>query len=243
VRQRAGDAKRDGSAKRAPPVPGSSAAPGGILRRFYEALLGHFGPQDWWPGETRFEIVVGAILTQNTAWSNVEKAIANLKRAGALAVEAMEALSEFELAELIRPSGYYRQKAKKLKAFLGYLRCRHGGSLERMFRTPTAQLRSELLGIYGIGEETADSILLYGGDHPIFVVDAYTRRILERHRAAQSSWSYRQIQELFHSEIPHDAAVYNGFHALLVVTGKQHCWKTRPRCEGCPLEGFPHQKE
>jgi endonuclease-3 related protein len=244
VRQRARNARKDGHSKKpAPLVSGCPAAAEGILRRFYEALLAHFGPQDWWPGETRFEIVVGAILTQNTAWSNVEKAIANLKRAGVLAVEAMEALPESDLAELIRPSGYYRQKAKKLKAFLSYLRRKHGGSLERMFRTPTAQLRLELLAIYGIGEETADSILLYGGDHPIFVVDAYTRRILERHRAAQPSWSYRQIQALFHSEIRPDAAVYNGFHALLVVTGKQHCWKRRPRCEGCPLEGFPHQKE
>ena len=211
------------------------------LRRFYRVLSKHFGPQHWWPGDTTFEIVVGAILTQNTAWANVEKAIANLKRAGALSVAAMGALAEGDLGKLIRPSGYYNQKAKKLKAFLAYLQQRHGGSLRRMFRVPTRQLRQELLAIHGIGEETADSILLYGGNHPIFVVDAYTRRILQRHQMIPASASYRQIQEVFHRHVAPSAPVYNEFHALLVQTGKQHCWKSEPRCAGCPLEGFPHR--
>ena len=211
------------------------------LRRFYRALLRRFGPQHWWPGETPFEVVVGAILTQNTAWANVEKAIANLERAGALTIESMEALREPDLAELIRPSGYYRQKAKKLKAFLAYLRRRHRGSLERMFRLPTRQLRRELLSIHGIGEETADSILLYGGAHPIFVVDAYTRRILERHEMIPAGASHQQIQQLFHQKVLPNAPVYNEFHALLVETGKRHCLKSAPRCAGCPLEGFPHR--
>jgi len=211
------------------------------LRKFYRALTNHFSPQHWWPGETPFEIVVGAILTQNTAWTNVEKAIANLKRAGALTVAAMEALPEKELARLIRPSGCYRQKAKKLKAFLAYLRENHGGSLDRMFRLPTGRLRQELLAIYGIGDETADSILLYGGGHASFVVDAYTRRILERHDLIPPGASYRQIQELFHAKVPRGAPVYNEFHALLVQTGKLHCLKSAPRCAGCPLERFPHR--
>ena len=211
------------------------------LPRFYRVLSKHFGPQHWWPGETAFEIVVGAILTQNTAWTNVEKAIANLKRAGALSARAMGALAEPELGALIRPSGYYNQKARKLKAFLAYLQQRHGGSLGEMFRLPTGRLREELLAIPGIGEETADSILLYGGRHPIFVVDAYTRRILERHGMIPTSASYQQIQEVFHQQVTPSAPVYNEFHALLVQTGKQHCWKSEPRCAGCPLEGYPHR--
>src|SRR5712692_2825802 len=210
------------------------------LRSFYRALFKHFGPQHWWPGETPFEIVIGAILTQNTAWTNVEKAITNLKRAGALTVEAMEALPQKKLAALIRPSGYYNQKAKKLRAFLEYLRENHGGSLDRMFGLPTEQLRQELLAIHGIGEETADSILLYGGAHPIFVVDAYTRRVLLRHGLLAPGASYHDIQRLFHAKVPPHAPVYNEFHALLVETGKRHCLKSRPQCEGCPLERFPH---
>jgi endonuclease-3 related protein len=213
------------------------------LGRFYRVLLKHFGSQHWWPGETPFEIVVGAILTQNTAWTNVEKAIGNLKRAGALTVETMEALPEAELAALIRSSGYFRQKARKLKAFLEYLRRNHGGSLERMFRVPTQRLREELLAIHGIGDETADSILLYGGGHAIFVVDAYTRRILGRHGMIAADASYQEIQELFYRKIPPGAPVYNEFHALLVQTGKQHCLRSAPRCAGCPLEAFPHRVE
>ena len=213
------------------------------LRRFYRALQAHFGPQHWWPAETPFEVVAGAILTQNTSWSNVEKAIARLKDAGALSVRAMEAMPEAELAGLIRSSGYYNQKARKLKAFLAYLRSRHRGSLARMFRAPGEPLRRELLALNGIGEETADSILLYAGNHPVFVVDAYTRRILDRHGQIAASASYQDIQKLFHRALPRDAAVYNEFHALIVQTGKQHCLRSAPRCEGCPLDRFPHRRE
>jgi endonuclease III related protein len=152
----------------------------------------------------------------------------------------MESLDEAELAALIRSSGYYRQKARKLKAFLRYLRERHGLSLPRMFAVETAELRRELLGISGIGEETADSILLYAAGHPVFVVDAYTRRILERHHQVSPGATYREIQALFEHEIPRYSAVYNEFHALLVSAGKAHCRRTGPRCQGCPLEGFPH---
>ena len=186
-------------------------------------------------------MIVGAILTQNTSWTNVEKAIANLRRAGALTPRALHAIPLQRLAALVRPSGYYNQKAKKLKAFLDYLRRRHGGSLRRMFRLPTGGLRQELLAIHGIGPETADSILLYAGGHPIFVVDAYTRRILERHRLAAPDASYQDIQELFHREIPPGPAVYNEFHALLVAAGKYHCLSRKPRCAGCPLDRFPHR--
>ena len=219
------------------------ASPEGVPERFYLAMRERFGGQRWWPGDTAFEIVVGAILTQNTSWTNVEKAISRLKSAGALGVETMEELAEPKLAELIRSSGYYRQKARKLKAFLHYLRREHGGSLVKMFETPTARLREELLAVHGIGEETADSILLYGGGHAVFVVDAYTRRILARHNLIAESWSYGQIQALFHGEIRPNAPVYNEFHALLVQTGKRHCLKAAPQCEGCPLDGFPHRSE
>ena len=173
----------------------------------------------------------------------MEKAIGRLKSAGALTVRAMEVLPEARLAELIRSSGYYNQKARKLKAFLGYLRQRHAGSLKRMFRTETQQLRRELLAIPGIGEETADSMLLYGGAHPIFVVDAYTRRILERHQLIGASASYQDTQQFFQGQIPPIAPVYNEFHALLVAAGKEHCLRSAPRCAGCPLERFPHRVE
>ena len=213
------------------------------ISEIFRVLFRHYGPQHWWPGETPFEIVVGAILTQNTAWTNVEKALARLKAAGALTVETMEALPEAELAGLIRSSGYYNRKAKKLRAFLRYLRERQGGSLERMFSTGTAQLRRELLALPGIGEETADSMLLYGGGHAVFVVDAYTRRILARHGLLPGKASYPEIQERLQRAIWPAAARYNEFHALLVVVGKQHCLRRSPRCAGCPLERFPHRTE
>jgi endonuclease-3 related protein len=160
------------------------AVPAHHLRAYYHTLFAAFGPQHWWPSSKSggpFEIIVGAILTQSTAWTNVEKAIANLRRARLLTPRAIERIPLPRLARLIRPSGYFRQKAKKLKAFVRFLRAEHGGSLARMFRTPTAVLRAQLLAVHGIGPETADSILLYAGAHPVFVVDAYTRRILLRH--------------------------------------------------------------
>jgi len=216
------------------------------IARFFAVLLRRYGPQHWWPADTPFEVIVGAILTQSTAWTNVEKAIANLKRAGMLSARGLEALPEADLARLIRPSGYYNQKAKKLKVFLEYLRRRHRGSLARMFRLPASQLRGELLELHGIGEETADSILLYAGGRPAFVVDAYTRRIARRHGLIEASSSrhpasYHDIQALFERHLPRRAAVYNEFHALLVETGKRHCFRRDPQCAGCPLEPFPHR--
>jgi endonuclease-3 related protein len=192
----------------------------------------------WWPAKTRFEVIVGAILTQNTAWANVERAMENLRRAGLLTPAAMERVPLVRLARLVRPSGYFRQKAKKLKAFVRFLRQQHRGSLERMFRSSTLELREQLLAVHGIGPETADSILLYAGGHPVFVVDAYTHRILGRHNLTDGKPDYATAQTLFETHLPRDARLYNEFHALLVNAGKNWCRKNRPRCGDCPL--LPH---
>src|SRR3984893_15279968 len=185
-----------------------------ILRAYYNALFAAQGPQHWWPGRTAFEVIVGAILTQNTSWTNVELAIRNLRREKLLTPRAMASVSLARLARLVRSSGYFRQKAKKLKCFVHFLRSEYGGSLTRMFRTPTAALREKLLEVHGIGPETADSILLYAGEHPVFVVDAYTRRMLERHQLATPRHSYEEIRQLFESNLTPDAPLYNEFHAL-----------------------------
>ncbi len=208
------------------------------LAVYYDALYAALGPQHWWPGRTPFEIILGAILTQNTAWVNVERAIANLRRANLLRPKALERVSSARLARCIRPSGYFRQKAAKLKAFVRFLRKEYSGSLTRMFRTPTAELRERLLAVHGIGPETADSILLYAGEHAVFVVDAYTRRILERHRHAQPRESYDEIREKFERHLPRQAPLYNEYHALIVRTGKEWCRPKSPRCEKCPLRAF-----
>jgi endonuclease-3 related protein len=183
-------------------------------------------------------VIVGAILTQNTAWSNVERAIGNLRGERLLTPAALERVSTPRLARLIRPSGYFRQKARKLKAFVKFLRREFGGSLRRMFRTPTSELRAKLLAVHGIGPETADSILLYAGNHPVFVVDAYTRRILERHGLVPGHAGYDQIQELFERSLPREASLYNEYHALLVNVGKEWCRSRIPRCSECPLQPF-----
>jgi endonuclease III related protein len=205
------------------------------LQQYFQTLSTALGPMKWWPAKTPFEVIVGAILTQSTAWVNVEQALTNLRREGLLKPSRMEQISEPRLARLIRPSGYFRQKAKKLKAFVGFLRRRHGGSLARMFRTPTLELREQLLGVHGIGPETADSILLYAGGHAVFVIDAYTHRILGRHRLSSGKPHYDSAQAFFTNNLPQDAALYNEFHALLVNVGKNWCRKGNPRCEDCPL--------
>jgi len=215
-----------------------SSEPPHAFRQFYDALFSALGPQHWWPGRTPFEIIIGAILTQNTSWANVERAIANLRKAKLLTPAAMEKVSGPRLAKLVRPSGYFRQKARKLKAFMRFLRREYGGSLSRMFRTPTAELREKLLAVHGIGPETADSILLYAGQHPAFVVDAYTRRILERHGHAAPRDSYEQIRARFESALPRDAHLYNEYHALIVQTGKHWCRTKNPLCDECPLAPF-----
>lgn len=202
----------------------------------YETLLGHYGPRHWWPAETPFEVVVGAILTQNTAWKNVEKAIRNLKQLIPLTPEALFGLPEATLSEAIRPSGYYRQKSKRLRNFLGMLADRYASRLDSLFDLPTEALREELLCLSGIGPETADSILLYAAGRPVFVIDTYTIRILSRHHLLPEETSYAEAQQWITDHLPEDIQLFNEFHALLVNVGKDYC-RPRPRCEGCPLEG------
>ena len=211
------------------------ASPSGLLLRYYEALSGALGPMHWWPAQTPFEVIVGAILTQSTAWGNVERAIANLRTAGVLTAPAMLRISTERLSTLVRPSGYFRQKAKKLKAFVRFLESEFGGSLKRMFRTPTAELREKLLSVHGIGPETADSILLYAGNHPVFVVDAYTHRMFGRHGITDGAPNYEKVRAMIESSLPKQVELFNEFHALIVNTGKNWCRKSAPRCEECPL--------
>jgi endonuclease III related protein len=208
------------------------------LTLYFETLSRSLGPMRWWPARTPFEVIIGAILTQNTSWTNVERAIANLRGAKVMTLRAMERISTPRLAQLIRPSGYFRQKAKKLKAFTRFLRRDFGGSLARMFRTPTAVLRERLLEVHGIGRETADSILLYAGEHPTFVVDAYTHRILTRHGITDDKPDYERVRALFERNLPVDVRLYNEFHALLVNVGKNWCRPREPRCTECPLGHF-----
>jgi len=212
--------------------------PEGVLREFYEEMSAALGPMKWWPAKLPFEVIVGAILTQNTAWTNVKLALANLRRGHLLTPRAMARVPQAKLARLIRPSGYYRQKAKKLKAFLEFLEGEYGGSLKRMFATPTVELREELLAVHGIGPETADSILLYAGSHPIFVVDTYTRRLLARHSVVSAEAKYDEVQQLFMRHLPSDQSHFNEYHALIVNVGKKWCRARAPRCGECPLGKF-----
>ena len=200
----------------------------------YDRLHDRYGPQRWWPARSRFEVVVGAILTQNAAWRNAERAIARLRAAKALALPAVVALPPGRLAALLRPSGTFRVKARRLRAFARHVTGRHGGRLGRLLALPLPVLRAELRSIPGIGPETADAIALYAAGRPIFVVDAYTRRILARHRMVAPDADYAHVQAHLMAHLPHDPALFNEFHALLVRVGKEHC-RTRPRCEGCPL--------
>ncbi len=206
-----------------------------ILVQIYNNLLKHFGPQHWWPGDTPFEIAVGAILTQNTNWGNVEKAINNLKNSGTLNARILHKMPHAKLASLIKPAGYFNIKAKRLKNFLAFLTNHYNGFIEGMKDEDLRPLRHRLLEVNGIGPETADSILLYALDKPIFVIDAYTKRVLIRHNIIPESAAYHEMQELFHKNLPADTALYNEYHALFVMTGKHYC-KPKPKCQGCPLE-------
>jgi endonuclease-3 related protein len=208
------------------------------LRKIYNKLYHAFGPQHWWPGDTPFEIAVGAILTQNTNWGNVEKAIANLKKNRVLAARVICKLSVKELSGLIRPAGYFNVKAKRLKSFIDFLMNDYGGSLKRMRKKGMHYLREELLHINGIGPETADSILLYAVETPIFVIDAYTRRVLSRHGIMDHDKSYTEFQELFHSQLEKDVKMFNEYHALFVRVGKSFCKRKNPLCDKCPLKGI-----
>lgn len=206
------------------------------LEVIYDRLYRYFGPQHWWPGETPFEIIVGAILTQNTSWQNVARAIDNLKKAMVLTPEKLHSLPLDKLARLIRPSGYFNIKATRLKEFLKFLFKNYGGSLKKMFSRPLEDLRKEILSIKGIGPETADSILLYAGGFPVFVVDAYTKRIFSRQKLLSEEAEYHQVQELFSRNLKKDVQLYNEYHALIVRLGKDFCRKTNPKCETCPIK-------
>ena len=208
------------------------------LLEYYHALLDAHGAQKWWPGRTRFEVIVGAILIQNTNWRNAERALKALRRESLLNPAAMEKVEVRRLAALIRSSGYFRAKARKLKEFLKYLRREHGGSLARMFGTPTVMLREQLLAVHGIGPETADSILLYAGNRAVFVVDAYARRILARHRLATGSEGYEHLRTFFEANLPLNASLFNEYHALIVHTGKNYCRAKVALCEECVLRPF-----
>ena len=252
--------------------------PAAEIRNYYAALYRAWGAQHWWPAETQFEVIVGAYLTQNTSWTNVEQAVANLRRANLLSVDGIRAARLSRLERLIRPSGYFRQKAARLKTFVAFLDLHYAGSLPKLFSEPTEKLREELLSLNGVGPETADSILLYAGNHPVFVVDAYTRRILDRHRIMPETTGYAEIQQLFQESLQpiadkqergaanvrrplesgirgaahppstmstaHRTAlvqVYNEMHGLIVGVGKNYC-KSKPACEGCPLQNFLPRK-
>lgn len=205
------------------------------LQEMYSRMRDHFGPTNWWPGDTRFEIAVGAILTQNTAWTNVERAIENLKAAGLLRPRRLVEAPLEDVEAAVRPSGYFRQKAHRVRLFSAHLLKHYGGSMARMAKRPLETLRPELLGLHGIGPETADDILLYALDKPVFVVDAYTRRILSRHGLVPSTIGYEDLRSVFEDHLEADIATWREYHGLIVFTGKDYC-RSKPKCAGCPLE-------
>jgi len=204
------------------------------LMRIFSSLYSFYGPQKWWPAETPFEVAIGAILTQNTNWSNVEKAIRNLKNKNLLNLEGLNNIPIKELSQLIKPSGYYNIKAKRIRAFLDFMVDNNYRSIEGLKKLGTDSLRRKILSVYGIGPETADSILLYALEKPVFVIDAYTKRVLSRHGIMSMKSSYKDFQDLFHSELAHDFRLFNEYHALFVRVGKDFC-KSKPTCGSCPL--------
>jgi len=206
------------------------------LGAIYEKLYANFGPQHWWPAETAFEVIVGAVLTQNTAWANVEKAIINLKKNKLLTPHKLYQLPQKKLALLIKPAGYYNIKAKRLKEFLKFFFKNYELNIKKMSRMPVLTLRQQLLGVHGIGPETADSILLYALNKPLFVVDAYTKRVLGRHKLIPENTGYALVQDLFMKNLEKNTKLFNEYHALLVRLAKDFCLKNKPRCIICPLK-------
>ena len=216
------------------------------LLEIYNILHDHFGPQGWWPGETPFEIMVGAVLTQNTNWTNVSRAIDNLKQENLLSFAKLYKLSPELLAEKIRPAGYFNLKAARLRNLLDFIAREYAGSLDDMFAQDMYSLREKFLTVKGIGPETADSILLYAGGKPVFVVDAYTHRIFARHNIIAEDEGYHEIQEYFTLALPEDVGLLNEYHALIVRLGKEFCRKSRPLCRDCPLgkfDGFSYSED
>ena len=207
------------------------------LEAFYSAMSAHYGPTHWWPGDSPFEIAIGAILTQNTAWTNVEKAIVNLKAARLMSPKQILSCSETALETALRPSGYFSQKAKRVRGFCAHLETHYGGSVKRMARRPLEELREELIALHGIGPETADDILLYACEKPVFVVDAYTRRIFGRHGLVPHGVKYEALRAFFEDRLAPDVARFKEYHGLIVWTGKDFC-KTKPQCSRCPLARY-----
>jgi len=204
------------------------------LLSIFKSLLSSFGRRNWWPGETELEIIVGAILTQNTSWKNVEKAINNMKARGVLDIDALQLISNKDLGEIIKSSGFYKQKSDRLKRIINMLHDYYDKSIDKLKLIDTHHLRNLLLNINGIGPETADSILLYALNRPIFVVDAYTKRFLKNHRLFNGDWKYNDIQQYFMSNLPPDTYLFNEFHALIVYLCQTYCKKV-PECCSCPL--------
>jgi endonuclease-3 related protein len=211
--------------------------PRGTLQDYYRALLRRFGPQRWWPGDSPFEVMVGAVLTQNTSWTNTARAIARLKDEGLLDPHRLHALPAANLARLIRPAGYFRLKARRLKNLVAWLVERYDGDVAALDGRPTDELRRELLDVNGVGPETADSILLYALGRPVFVIDQYTYRVLSRHAWVPEETTYEAMKELFESRLSPDAARWNEYHALLVRVGHAFC-RPQPKCEECPLKKY-----
>jgi len=205
------------------------------LMQIYQALYSVFGPQRWWPAESKFEVIVGAILTQNTSWQNVEKAISNLKKEKVLSFQKLYKLKPGKLARLIKSAGYYNIKAKRLKDFLKFFFKKYQANINKLALVKTNKLRQELLLVNGIGPETADSILLYALDKPVFVIDAYTKRIFSRHGFLKEKTSYEAVQNFFKQNLKKEVRLFNEYHALLVRLAKDFCLKTNPRCQACPL--------
>jgi endonuclease-3 related protein len=206
------------------------------LLAIFDTLHTAFGPRHWWPGDSPLEVMVGAILTQNTSWRNVERAIANMKKWRVLDMEVLFRIGEEDLAEIIRPAGFYRIKSRRLKAFIADFQERFDGLIEHTAAVPTGELRDYLLAVNGIGPETADSILLYALDRPVFVVDAYTKRFLKHHGLYDGDYEYHHIQKFFMDNLPRDTYIFNEFHALIVRLCQEHC-KKRPDCSLCPVSG------
>ena len=204
------------------------------LAQIYKKLLNHFGGQHWWPADTEFEVIVGAILTQAASWKNVESAIENLKSKKILTPAGIKGITTAELGKLIRPAGYYNVKSKKLKKFVDFLYKNYNGDLNLFLSQPIGKLRDELLSIWGIGNETADSIVLYAAHKPSFVVDAYTRRIFSRLGFVDDDVSYENLKKFFEKNLPEDVGLYKEFHALIVELGKNYC-RTKPACGECPI--------
>ncbi|ABQ24412.1 endonuclease III domain-containing protein [Geotalea uraniireducens] len=215
-------------------MPHNVNAAGNIFLDIFRILLDRYGPLHWWPAETPFEVCVGAILTQNTNWGNVEKAIGNLKKEGLLSAEAMRDVPVERLAEVIRPAGFFNVKSARLKDFVAWLFMRHDGKLKQMFSGDWQDLRKELLQVRGIGRETCDSILLYAGNKPSFVVDAYTKRLFAHLDVISEKADYEEIRALFMENLPEDVEMFNEYHALIVQHCKEHCRK-KPLCPGCDL--------